>query len=63
MVRSAAAVRAAFDAGISFCSLSAAATPLLQDGRLWRLQFDTDEREVDRDSGPEGVVLAEWLFR
>ena len=36
--------------------------PLLADGRLWRLQLDTYEREVERYGGPEGIVLAERLF-
>jgi thiopeptide-type bacteriocin biosynthesis protein len=42
--------------------LQAAAAPLLEDGRLWRLQFDTYEREVERYGGPEGIELAEQLF-
>jgi thiopeptide-type bacteriocin biosynthesis protein len=43
-------------------ALQAAATPLLEDGRLWRLQLDTYEREVERYGGAEGVELAERLF-
>jgi thiopeptide-type bacteriocin biosynthesis protein len=43
-------------------ALQAAAAPLLGDGRLWRVQLDTYEREVERYGGPEGVVLAEQLF-
>jgi thiopeptide-type bacteriocin biosynthesis protein len=42
--------------------LQEAAAPLLQDGRLWRLQLDTYEREVERYGGPVGVELAERLF-
>ena len=42
--------------------LLAAAAPLLDAGRLWRLQLDTYEREVERYGGPEGIVLAERLF-
>jgi thiopeptide-type bacteriocin biosynthesis protein len=43
-------------------ALQSAAAPLLEDGRVWRLQLDTYEREVERYGGPEGVVLAERLF-
>jgi thiopeptide-type bacteriocin biosynthesis protein len=43
-------------------ALEAAADPLLADGRAWRLQIDTYEREVERYGGPEGIVLAELLF-
>jgi lantibiotic biosynthesis protein len=35
---------------------------LLDDGRLWRVQLDTYEREVERYGGPEGIVLTERLF-
>ena len=35
---------------------------LLDSGRIWRLQLDTYEREVERYGGPEGVALAERLF-
>jgi thiopeptide-type bacteriocin biosynthesis protein len=44
-------------------ALQAAAAPLLHDGRLWRLQLDTYEREVERYGGPAGIVLAERLFQ
>ena len=43
-------------------TLQAAAAPLLEDGRLWRLQLDTYEREVERYGGSAGIVLAEKLF-
>jgi thiopeptide-type bacteriocin biosynthesis protein len=43
-------------------ALQAAAAPLLDDGRLWRIQLDTYEREVERYGGAEGVALAERLF-
>jgi thiopeptide-type bacteriocin biosynthesis protein len=43
-------------------ALQAAAAPLLDDGRLWRFQLDTYEREVERYGGPEGIALAERLF-
>jgi thiopeptide-type bacteriocin biosynthesis protein len=42
--------------------LQDAAAPLLCNGRLWRIQFDTYEREIERYGGPEGIELAERLF-
>lgn len=36
--------------------------PRLDDGRLWRVQLDTYEREVERYGGPEGMLLAESIF-
>jgi thiopeptide-type bacteriocin biosynthesis protein len=44
-------------------ALHAAAAPQLDDGRLWKLQLDTYEREVERYGGPLGIGLAEGLFR
>jgi len=35
---------------------------MLDDGRMWRLQLDTYEREVERYGGPIGIELAERLF-
>ncbi len=35
----------------------------LADGRLWKVQLDTYDREVERYGGPEGIELAERLFR
>jgi thiopeptide-type bacteriocin biosynthesis protein len=43
-------------------TLLAAAAPLLDDGRIWRVQLDTYEPEIERYGGAEGVVLAERLF-
>jgi thiopeptide-type bacteriocin biosynthesis protein len=43
-------------------ALQAAASPLIDDGRLWRFQLDTYEREVERYGGAEGIELAERLF-
>jgi lantibiotic biosynthesis protein len=43
-------------------ALGDAAAPLLEDRRLWRLQLDTYEREVERYGGPEGIGLTERLF-
>jgi thiopeptide-type bacteriocin biosynthesis protein len=44
-------------------AVEAAAAPLLAEGRLWRVQFDTYEREVERYGGAEGVLLAEQIFQ
>ena len=41
--------------------LEAALEPHLAEGRLWRIQLDTYEREVERYGGPEGVEIAEEL--
>lgn len=43
--------------------LHEAVTPLLDKGLLWRVQFDTYEREVERYGGAEGMLLAEQLFQ
>jgi thiopeptide-type bacteriocin biosynthesis protein len=43
-------------------ALEAEAAPLLADGRLWRFQLDTYDREVERYGGPAGIGLAERLF-
>jgi thiopeptide-type bacteriocin biosynthesis protein len=50
-------------AGEVLPALQAAAAPLLHDGRLWRIQLDTYEREVERYGGAAGIVLAERLFQ
>jgi thiopeptide-type bacteriocin biosynthesis protein len=42
--------------------LGDAVAPLLDDRRLWRLQLDTYEREVERYGGAEGIALVERLF-
>ena len=44
-------------------ALHAGVTPLLDDGRLWKLQLDTYEREVERYGGPFGIGLFERLFQ
>jgi thiopeptide-type bacteriocin biosynthesis protein len=46
-----------------FAHLQKAAAPLLADGRIWKLQLDTYEREVERYGGPEGIELAERVFQ
>jgi thiopeptide-type bacteriocin biosynthesis protein len=43
-------------------AVQAAAAPFLDDGRLWRIQFDTYEREIERYGGALGIELAERLF-
>ncbi len=35
---------------------------LLGDGRIWRVQLDTYEREVERYAGPEAMEVAERIF-
>ena len=35
---------------------------MLDDGRMWRLQLDTYEREIERYGGASGIELAEQLF-
>jgi thiopeptide-type bacteriocin biosynthesis protein len=42
--------------------LSAACQAMLGDGRMWKLQLDTYERELERYGGPIGIELAERLF-
>ena len=42
--------------------LQEAAAPLLADGRLWRMQLDTYDREIERYGGPAGIGVAERLF-
>jgi lantibiotic biosynthesis protein len=44
-------------------AVQAATSRLLKDGGLWRIQFDTYEREVERYGGAEGIELAEQLFQ
>lgn len=36
---------------------------LLKDGRVWRVDLGTYDREIVRYGGPEGMLLAERLFR
>ncbi|HEY0511506.1 MAG TPA: lantibiotic dehydratase [Thermoanaerobaculia bacterium] len=43
--------------------LHAAFDPHLADGRIWRVQLDTYEREIERYGGPEGILLSERLFQ
>jgi thiopeptide-type bacteriocin biosynthesis protein len=38
------------------------AAPFLADGRIWRVAFDTYEREIERYGGDEGMVLCESIF-
>ncbi len=43
-------------------ALHAALVTPLAEGRLWKVQLDTYEREVERYGGPEGVRVAEEIF-
>jgi thiopeptide-type bacteriocin biosynthesis protein len=38
------------------------AQPLIDEGRIWRIQLDTYEREVERFGGDAGIELAEGIF-
>lgn len=49
--------------GDAFPAVESAVAPLLSDGRLWRVQFDTYEREVERYGGNEGILRAERIFQ
>jgi thiopeptide-type bacteriocin biosynthesis protein len=42
--------------------LAAHVQPMIDDGRMWKLQLDTYERELERYGGPVGIELAERLF-
>src|SRR5262249_44111780 len=42
--------------------LQAALGQLLADGRAWKVQLDTYEREAERYGGPEGIGPCEELF-
>jgi thiopeptide-type bacteriocin biosynthesis protein len=39
-----------------------AAAPLVSAGRLWRIELDTYEREIERYGGVTGMALAERVF-
>lgn len=56
-------VRFQGDAGAILPLLEQTCAPALDDGRLWRVQLDTYEREVERYGGPEGIALSEQVFR
>ncbi len=42
--------------------LEKAVSPLLADGRAWKIQLDTYEREIERYGGPLGMPVCEQLF-
>jgi thiopeptide-type bacteriocin biosynthesis protein len=42
--------------------VSDAFNPLVASGRLWKIQFDTYEREIERYGGVEGALAAEDIF-
>src|SRR5262249_51871370 len=39
-----------------------ALNPVLSSGRIWKIQFDTYEREIERYGGPEATATAEDIF-
>lgn len=43
-------------------ALRDAAKPFREDGRLWKVQFDTYDREIDRYGGDDGIEHAEAIF-
>ncbi|HEV7237617.1 MAG TPA: lantibiotic dehydratase [Thermoanaerobaculia bacterium] len=43
-------------------ALEAMAQRLVDAGAVWKVQFDTYEREVERYGGPEAIELAEEIF-
>jgi thiopeptide-type bacteriocin biosynthesis protein len=51
------------DAPAMLRRLHEAMEPLLADGRVWRVQLDTYEREVERYGGDAGMELSETVFR
>lgn len=48
--------------GDTLAAVHAAAAPLLRDGRLWKLQLDTYDRELERYGGDACIELAEAIF-
>ncbi len=42
--------------------LQKALEPLIESGKIWRVQVDTYEREVERYGGTNGIEIAERLF-
>src|SRR5690606_10981592 len=42
--------------------VAATAQSLVAQGFVWRVQFDTYEREIERYGGAEGILLCERLF-
>lgn len=55
-------VRAGRSAAEAFERLSSLLTPAWSSGRIWKLQLDTYQREVERYGGPAAIELAEELF-
>lgn len=43
-------------------SLQQAVAPLLASGRVWRMQLDTYDREIERYGGAEGMDVSEAIF-
>jgi len=44
-------------------TFNAAIEAFIAAGKVWRVQIDTYEREVERYGGAEGIVLAEQIFQ
>jgi thiopeptide-type bacteriocin biosynthesis protein len=44
-------------------AVESAVMPSLADGQLWRVQYDTYEREIERYGGVEAMLAAEELFQ
>jgi thiopeptide-type bacteriocin biosynthesis protein len=42
--------------------VSDAFNPLLSSGKLWKIEFDTYQREIERYGGIEGLLAAEEIF-
>lgn len=43
-------------------ALQTALAPLIEDGRVWRVQLDTYDRELERYGGAAGIALSEQVF-
>lgn len=43
-------------------ALLASLSPMIEDGRVWRVQLDTYDREIERYAGVAGIELSEQLF-
>jgi thiopeptide-type bacteriocin biosynthesis protein len=55
-------LRVRFQGGAVLPVVQAAVAPLVEDGRIWKVQLDTYEREVERYGGDAGIGPCEDLF-
>lgn len=55
-------LRVRLHGGSPLVPLLAALEPLLQEQRVWKVQLDTYERELERYGGEDGMRLAEAVF-